>query len=179
MQLSCRHSAAAPTMSATTVVEAYPAPLNLTLGNGQKIYFHSDESIEADEIPVIDISGIYSDNIEERRAVAEQIREACHRIGFFYIINHGIHQKYAESTFQQAKRFFALSEEQKMEVCTDLVPEEFFGYFPMSTYNRNHKKKKDLMEAYNWWVVSVCCDGNTLMDLGAIIQSTIPRLRAR
>jgi isopenicillin N synthase-like dioxygenase len=137
-------------MSTTTVLETPPAPLNLTLGNGQTIYFHSDISIEADEIPIIDISGIYSDNIEDRKVVAEKIREACHRIGFFYIINHGIDQKHTENTFEQAKRFFSLPEERKMDVCTDLVPEEFFGYFPMSTYNRNYKKKKDLMEAYNW-----------------------------
>lgn len=141
-----------PTMSSTTVLEAPTAPLNLTLGNGQKIYFHSDESIEADEIPVIDISGIYSDDINDRKAVAEKVREACHRIGFFYIVNHGVDQKYVDSTFEQAKRFFALPDERKMEVCTDLVPDEFFGYFPMSTYNRNYKKKKDLMEAYNWHV---------------------------
>lgn len=138
-------------MSATTtVLEAATPRLNLTLGNGQKIHFHSDTSIEADEIPVIDISGIYSQNIADRRAVAEKIREAAHRIGFFYIINHGIDHEHAANTFEQARRFFDLPEEKKLEVCTDLVPEEFFGYFPMSTYNRNHKKKKDLMEAYNW-----------------------------
>lgn len=136
-------------MSTTTILEAQPAPLYLTLGNGQKIYFHSDESIEADEIPVIDISGIYSDDLQDRKEVGEKIREACHCIGFSYIVNHGIGQEYADGTFEQAKRFFGMSEERKMEVCTDLV-EEFFGYFPMSTYNRNGKKEKDLMEAYNW-----------------------------
>lgn len=136
--------------STTAVLEEPTAPLNLTLGNGKKIYFHSDDSIEADEIPIIDVSGIHSDNIDDRRAVAERVREACHRIGFFYMINHGIDQKYTDSTFEQAKRFFALPEERKMEVCTDRVPEEYFGYFPMSTYNRNYKKKKDLMEAFNW-----------------------------
>ncbi|KAF2711114.1 putative isopenicillin N synthetase [Pleomassaria siparia CBS 279.74] len=140
-------------MTATTtqtVLEAPKPPLKLTLGNGQEIHFHSDTSIEADEIPIIDISGIYSDDIVDRRAVAEKIREAAHRIGFFYIVNHGIDQKHVENTFRQARRFFALPEEEKMRVSTDLVPEEFFGYFPMSTYNRNGKKKKDLMEAFNW-----------------------------
>lgn len=132
------------------MLETPIAPLNLTLGNGQKIYFHSDESIEADDVPIIDISGIYIEHLEERKAVAEKVGGACHRIGFFYIINHGVEQKYVDSTFEQAKRFFALPTERKMEVCTNLVPEEFFGYFPMATYNRNYKKKKDLMEAYNW-----------------------------
>jgi isopenicillin N synthase-like dioxygenase len=121
-------------MSTTTVLQPpTKPPLNLTLGNGQQIWFHSDESIEADEIPVIDIQGIFSDDIQKRIAVAEQIREAAHRIGFFYIVNHGIDEKHSQNTFAQAKRFFALPEERKLEVTTDLVPEEFFGYFPMNT----------------------------------------------
>lgn len=116
----------------TTVVETTPVPaLNLTLQNGQKIRYHSDTSIEADEIPVIDISNIYSDDLEARKAVAEKVREAAHRIGFFYIVNHGIDPQHAANTFEQAKRFFTQSEENKMEVCTDLVT-EYLGYFPMS-----------------------------------------------
>jgi isopenicillin N synthase-like dioxygenase len=66
-----------------------------------------------------------------RKAVAEQVREAAHRIGFFYIVNHGIDPVHAENTFGQAKRFFAQPDEKKMEVCTDLVT-EYFGYFPMA-----------------------------------------------
>lgn len=116
----------------TTILETTPLPaLNLTLQNGQKIHFHSDTSIEADEIPVIDIEGIYSGDLVKRKAVAERVREAAHRIGFFYIINHGIDPKHAENTFEQAKRFFSQTEERKMEVCTDLVT-EYFGYFPMA-----------------------------------------------
>jgi hypothetical protein len=118
-------------MSTTTVETTSLPPLNLTLQNGQKIHYHSDTSIEADEIPVIDISGIYSEDLESRKAVAEKVREAAHRIGFFYIVNHGIDPKHAENTFEQAKRFFAQSEGKKMEVCTDLVT-EYLGYFPMA-----------------------------------------------
>ncbi|KAF2658705.1 Clavaminate synthase-like protein [Lophiostoma macrostomum CBS 122681] len=137
-------------MSTTTLLET-PAqpPLNLTLQNGKNIYYHSDISIEADEIPIIDLKGIYSSDIEDRKAVAERVREAAHRIGFFYIVNHGIGPQHAENTFLQAKRFFDQPEEKKMEVCTDLV-REYLGYFPMARYNRNGKKKEDLMEAYNW-----------------------------
>jgi hypothetical protein len=118
-------------MATTTVETATSTALNLTLQNGQKIRYHSDVSIEADEIPVIDVKDVYSDDIQARKAVAEQVREAAHRIGFFYIVNHGIDSIHAENTFGQAKRFFAQPEERKMEVCTDLVT-EYFGYFPMA-----------------------------------------------
>jgi len=81
------------TMSTTEVVESGPETLTATLKTGRVIHFKSNTSIEADEIPVIDVSGIYSENFEDRKAVADKIREACRRIGFFYAINHvSIHQ---------------------------------------------------------------------------------------
>jgi isopenicillin N synthase-like dioxygenase len=127
-------------MSSTVTETVSQPPLNVTLQNGQKIFFHSDTSIEADEIPVIDISGIYNDDVADRKAVAEEIREAAHRIGFFYIVNHGIDPKYAEQTFEQAKRFFAQPEEKKLDVCTDLV-EEYFGYFPMARVSTDQLRR--------------------------------------
>lgn len=42
------------------------------------------------EIPVIDLETIYRDEIEHRKAVAAQIRQAAESSGFFYIKNHGI-----------------------------------------------------------------------------------------
>lgn len=49
----------------------------------------------------------------------------------------GIDEKYAEGCFAQAKRFFALPEEMKMEVWTGQLPTEYAGYHPMAAYNRN------------------------------------------
>lgn len=54
----------------------------------------------------------------------------------------GIDEKYAEEALAQARRFFALPEEKKMEVHTDLVPKEYVGYHPMEAYNRNGWKHK-------------------------------------
>lgn len=67
--------------------ESQPAR-TLRLQNGQVYHFESNESVEADEIPIIDVSGIYSERLEDRQAVAEKVREAAHRIGFFYIVGH-------------------------------------------------------------------------------------------
>lgn len=57
-----------------------------------------------------------------------------------FVVLQGIDQKHIDGTFAQAKRFFELPIEKKMEVCTDKVPEAYFGYFPMARYNRNQKK---------------------------------------
>lgn len=70
-------------------VQIIPQPKNtLQLQNGEAVACLSNESHEPDEIPIIDVAGMFSENLEDRKAVAEKIREACHRIGFFYVINH-------------------------------------------------------------------------------------------
>lgn len=60
----------------------------LTLQNGQTFNIKSDTGKKVESLPVIDVSGMYSKDIEKRKAVAEQVRAAAHEIGFFYAINH-------------------------------------------------------------------------------------------
>ena len=55
----------------------------------------------------------------------------------YLTLSQGVDEKYAEGALGQAKRFFALPEEKKMEVFTGLVPNEYVGYHPMKCYNRN------------------------------------------
>ncbi|TFK50256.1 putative gibberellin 3-beta hydroxylase [Heliocybe sulcata] len=137
-------------MSTTATIEADAPQLTLKLQNGQIVSYKSNLARDTGEIPIIDIKGIFSDDIKDRQAVAEQVREAASRIGFFYAVNHGIDARYKEDTFDQARRFFSLSMEEKMKVWTGLVPNEYVGYHPLEGYNRNHRKYNDLSEAFNW-----------------------------
>jgi hypothetical protein len=54
----------------------------------------------AEEIPIIDLAPLYSSNLEDRRALAKEIRAAGLNTGFFYIKNHGID----EETIANAKK---------------------------------------------------------------------------
>lgn len=54
----------------------------------------------AEEIPVIDLTRLYSEKLEDRKALAKEIRAASVNTGFFYIKNHGIEQ----SVIQNAKK---------------------------------------------------------------------------
>lgn len=72
----------------TTLSESTPAAKTVTLQNGNIFSFQSNNSIDLDLIPVIDASRIWSSEFEDRRAVAEEIRDASRKIGFFYLINH-------------------------------------------------------------------------------------------
>jgi hypothetical protein len=47
----------------------------------------------AEEIPVIDLSPLYSSKLEDRKALASKIRATAVNTGFFYIKNHGISEK--------------------------------------------------------------------------------------
>ncbi|KAL7954124.1 hypothetical protein V8C34DRAFT_308607 [Trichoderma compactum] len=42
------------------------------------------------EMPIIDMSPIFSSSLDERQAVAQQVRTAAQNMGFFYMENHGI-----------------------------------------------------------------------------------------
>jgi len=76
------------TMSQSTTSTVEQPRKTITLLNGQIFHFDSNESVDSAQIPVIDVSRIYSDKFEDRQAVAEEIRNASREIGFFYMINH-------------------------------------------------------------------------------------------
>jgi hypothetical protein len=46
-----------------------------------------------EEIPIIDLSPLYSSKFEDRKALAKEIRAAAVNTGFFYIKNHGISER--------------------------------------------------------------------------------------
>lgn len=66
------------------------------------------------EIPVVDISGLYSDCIEDRLSVAEQMGKAARDVGFLYVVGHGVSANKIANLRNAAKGFFAQSEAEKM-----------------------------------------------------------------
>ena len=82
-----------------------------------------------DEVPTIDISGIYGD-FEARKALAKTIREAAENTGFFYIKNHGISSEIVEGALNSAKTFFKQPSEKKQS-----VSKSFSKYFNGWTAN--------------------------------------------
>lgn len=114
----------------------------IRLTNGKTITVKGNNAIAAAAIPTIDVSRIYSPNLEDRKAIAEDIREASRNIGFFTVINHGIDPELSEAVLNQAKEFFALPLQEKTNVSADLIPDEFCGYHPMEHYNINGSKRR-------------------------------------
>ena len=67
-------------------------------------------------IPVIDIAGLESRELAERRRVAEALGAAAREVGFLYVTGHGVPEPLSLGVRDAAKRFFAQTPAQKMAV---------------------------------------------------------------
>lgn len=85
-------------MSVTTLSQA-PAPLTgfkelvLRSYEGQirrQVSTKPARNCTESEVPVVDLSGMFLEDLEDRKAVARAILHAAETSGFFYIRNHGI-----------------------------------------------------------------------------------------
>ncbi len=83
-----------------------------------------------DHIPVIDISGLYSDQLSEQQAVAAKLGYAAENIGFLYITGHKVPTETFEKLLKQAQSFFALPLEEKMKYFAGLSGISHRGYVP-------------------------------------------------
>jgi len=61
--------------------------------------------VDFNSIPILDLANIHSRDPQHRQELADEVRDACMRVGFFY-----------GDTLQMMKEFFALPLAQKMEI---------------------------------------------------------------
>lgn len=65
-------------------------------------------------IPIVDFQNWTNGSVAERRHLAKELTEACRRVGFVYIVNHGVTDALLQQSFDWAKRLFDLPQEKKM-----------------------------------------------------------------
>lgn len=68
------------------------------------------------EIPLIDMAPLQDGTARSRQQVAEAISDACERVGFLYVLNHGVPEQTVRDLFSASEAFFALPSEEKMQL---------------------------------------------------------------
>lgn len=88
-----------------------------------------DYAAASAQIPVIDYGPYFAGEPGALQALAQQVRDACERVGFFYILNHGVPQDTIDRAFAASRRFHALPLERKLAL---RLNENNIGYLAMN-----------------------------------------------
>ncbi|EWC43850.1 hypothetical protein DRE_07294 [Drechslerella stenobrocha 248] len=99
-------------------------------------------------IPILDLSLAFSDDLGHRKKCAEQLFDACTRVGFFYVKNHGVPQSVVADCFGAAHKFFDLSLEEKMKIYIK-DSDNYKGYTPLLGENTDPAGRGDLHEGFD------------------------------
>lgn len=102
---------------------------------------------KAPVLPIVDITRIDSNRIEDRLAVAEELDRACTDTGFLYIRGAQLDAALFDRLIARAKAYFALPAEAKMQSYIGLS-ENHSGYVPVGE-EQFGEGSDDLKEAYD------------------------------
>jgi isopenicillin N synthase-like dioxygenase len=98
-------------------------------------------------LPIIDIGGLSSAALADRKAVAERLRAACLDNGFFYVVNHGVPPALIDALLEETKRFFDSSAAAKSAVDKSLSFCQR-GFEPMRAQTLEAGAPPDLKESF-------------------------------
>ncbi|RPD56634.1 Clavaminate synthase-like protein [Lentinus tigrinus ALCF2SS1-7] len=111
---------------------------------------HEAESAEAfKHIPIIDLKDVSNPDPQVRKALGDQVRDACMNVGFLYVKNHGIPEENISKALQASKEFFSLPLEKKMELDITKTA-NFKGYNPILSSNNDPENRGDLHEGFEF-----------------------------
>ena len=83
-----------------------------------------------------------------KQKLAEQLKDAVHNVGFFYITGFGLSQEEVDRQFAIGQQFFALPTEEKVKYKADLEHGNYNGYRPKGS-TETLPGKRDNVEMYN------------------------------
>ena len=83
------------------------------------------------ELPIIDVSALFTNNEEEFDKLAEKLHKACKEVGFFYISNHNVPEELQSNLHQLSQQFFSQPVEKKMEIAMEKAGKQWRGFFKL------------------------------------------------
>ncbi len=111
----------------------------------------SIELANQDDIPIIDLEPYFlKQSEEELEKLAEELLYASTKVGFFYIVGHGVSEQIISQTFRESKRFHSLPLEEKNQLKMDREdwPVGGVGYLPFQNRKLPTRKKGNANEAF-------------------------------
>lgn len=111
-------------------------------GNKREIKTENARAASFSEIPVISLK-------QDKPTLVNQIRDACTRVGFFYISDHDVPQKKIDNLLSAAETFFNSPVEERNEIHF-LKSKHFRGYEGCGDNMTEAGRKADLNEQFNW-----------------------------
>lgn len=124
---------------------ATPANLSFTSYSKQvQRTIRSDTARNAtfDEIPLISLTA-------PPDQLLAQLTDACTRVGFFYLKDHGVPEEKIDAVFNIAETFFAQDKEVKNKI-NYKQSKILRGYEPPAEVRTDETRKPDVNEAFNW-----------------------------
>lgn len=100
------------------------------------------------DLPVIDIRGLTSARLEDRRAVGAELGRAAREIGFFYVVGHGISPEGLAQAFAASRAFFAQPLAAKLAL-TITQSDNDVGYIGLDDEQLDPAGGADHKEAFN------------------------------
>ncbi|WVZ17871.1 hypothetical protein V8G54_010853 [Vigna mungo] len=103
--------------------------------------------IEAEEIPVIDLSPVTNEAVSDPSSIERLVKEigsACKEWGFFQVINHGVPLVLRENIEKASRMFFSQSVEEKRKVSRD--ERNAMGYYD-TEHTKNVRDWKEVFDS--------------------------------
>ena len=98
------------------------------------------------EIPIVDLAHL--DGGDGNAALVDEIREICHEVGFFVVVNHGVEPDLVQAVFDSMRTFFALPEPDK-RLIDKRASRHFRGWEPVGAESTNNRP--DIREQIDLW----------------------------
>ena len=98
------------------------------------------------EIPIVDLAHL--DGGDGNAALVDEVREICHEVGFFVVVNHGVEPDLVQAVFDSMRTFFALPEPDK-RLIDKRASRHFRGWEPVGAESTNNRP--DIREQIDLW----------------------------
>ncbi|ORY71571.1 uncharacterized protein BCR38DRAFT_417410 [Pseudomassariella vexata] len=129
-----------------------------------------------EEIPVIDLSPLFLDDLSQRNEVAAQIRSAAVNTGFFYIKNHGVPAEKIAKCKQQVLNFMKQPVEKKDLISSKKHSKFYNGYIGPKSTNISPTESVDVKESFSFRYRPEV-DPDHPMDISQIPEDVRPWIR--